>query len=310
MLLAVSLGLLAAFLNAAAASLQQHGTQLAHYSLPPHRSGSALALAPALARRLVHTRVWLAGWVTDLSGFVVQAAALTFGSVALVQPLLVTELLFALPLATAWSRRMPGRRAWWSAAAISGGVALFLAVPGAAPIDGGANRERIILAGFLAAALVAILLLASIRRRPLVQATLVAVAAGLCFAMSAVLLKLTSEDLLERGIAATATDWVGYALAVATLSGLLLVQWAFTTGSLAAAVAAMTITNPIASYLVGVLAFHAAPPKTPGALTALAGAGALISVGVVGLSHSSIVRPMDDTRRDGARPRRSTEDER
>ncbi|BCB76355.1 hypothetical protein GCM10022251_24450 [Phytohabitans flavus] len=294
MLLAVSLGLLAAFLNAAAASLQQHGTQLAHQSLPPHRGGSPLAIVPTLARRLVHTRIWLAGWVTDLSGFVAQAGALTAGSVALVQPLLVTELLFALPLATAWSRRMPGRRAWVSAAAISGGVAIFLAVPDAAPVDGAANRERIIVAGVLAIIVVGVLLLVALGRRPLVQATLVAVAAGLCFAMSAVLLKLTSEDLLERGIAATATDWVGYGLAAATLSGLLLVQWAFTTGSLAAAVATMTITNPIASYLVGVWAFHAEPPTTAGALAGVAGAGALISAGVVGLSHSSIVRPTQD----------------
>jgi multisubunit Na+/H+ antiporter MnhG subunit len=133
--------------------------------------------------------------------------------------------------------------------------------------------------------------LASAGRQPLVQALLLAVAAGLCFAMSAVLMKLTATDLLERGVAATAEDWVGYALAASTLTGLLLGQWAFATGSLAAAIAAMTITNPIASYLVGVLAFHVAPPTSPGALAAVAGAGALISAGVLGLSRSSIVRP-------------------
>ncbi|BCB91749.1 hypothetical protein Psuf_090620 [Phytohabitans suffuscus] len=136
-----------------------------------------------------------------------------------------------------------------------------------------------------------LLVLASTGRRQLVQATLLAVAAGLCFAMSAVLMKLTAADLLERGVAATAVDWPGYALAVSTVAGLLLGQWAFATGSLAAAVAAMTITNPIASYLVGVFAFHVAPPTDAAALAAVAASGALITAGVVGLSHSSIVRP-------------------
>ncbi|MDQ7905771.1 DMT family transporter [Phytohabitans sp. ZYX-F-186] len=293
--LAVSLSLVAAFLFAAAASLQQHGAQAANNSLEPPRTRgrvrATLAPLPALARRLVRSRVWLAGWVVNLVGFLTQAAALHFGSVALVQPLLVTQLLFALPLATAWSRRMPSRLAWSSAAAITGGVALFLAVRGAAPVEGDPNREHIILSGLATVVAVAGLVLASAGRRALVQATLLAVAAGLCFAMSAVLMKLTAADLIERGVGATARDWVGYALAGSTLAGLLLGQWAFATGSLAAAVAAMTITNPIASYLVGVLAFHVAPPTSPGALAAVAGAGALISAGVFGLSHSSIVRP-------------------
>jgi drug/metabolite transporter (DMT)-like permease len=294
-LLAVSLGLLAAFLFAASASLQQHGAQAANSSLAPRLGGgrvrSTLAPLPALARRLVRSRIWLAGWAINLMGFLTQATALHFGSVALVQPLLVTQLLFALPLATVWSRRRPSRLAWSSAAAISGGVAVFLAVRGAAPVEGDPNREHIILAGLSAVVVVALLVLASAGRQPLVQALLLAVAAGLCFAMSAVLMKLTASDLLERGVAATAEDWVGYALAASTLTGLLLGQWAFATGSLAAAIAAMTITNPIASYLVGVLAFHVAPPTSPGALAAVAGAGALISAGVLGLSRSSIVRP-------------------
>ncbi|BCB91748.1 hypothetical protein Psuf_090610 [Phytohabitans suffuscus] len=134
MLPAVSLGLLAAFLFAASASLQQHSAHVAKQSLgssPAHgRVRSSVAPLPALARRLVRSRLWLVGWATNLVGFLTQAAALHFGSVALVQPLLVTQLLFALPMATAWSRRRPSRLAWMSAAAISGGVAIFLAVRG------------------------------------------------------------------------------------------------------------------------------------------------------------------------------------
>jgi drug/metabolite transporter (DMT)-like permease len=296
MLLVVLLSLIAAFLFAAAASVQQHAVRATAPAEPGTMPASEVArplviLLPllALARRLVRSRLWLLGWLTNLVGFLIQAAALKVGSVALVQPLLVTQLLFALPMASAWTRRWPLHRDWLAGLAISGGVAVFLSVRGTAPLRGEPDRWRVILAGVSAAGLVVLLLVAAIRRQPAVHAALVAVAAGLCFAMSAVLTKLTAEDLVHRGVAATAVDWVGYCLAASTLIGLVLEQDAFGAGSLATAVAAMTITNPLASYLIGVLAFHASPPTTPGALAAVAGAGLLLFVGVLGLAHSPTV---------------------
>ena len=119
---------------------------------------------------------------------------------------------------------------------------------------------------------------------------MLSVGAGLCFAVSAVLMKLTANDLVERGVAATAADWPGYTLAASALTGVVLGQWAFATGSLPTAVATMTITNPVASYLIGMLAFPT-PQLGPSRLAATALAGALIVAGVVALSRSSIVQP-------------------
>jgi drug/metabolite transporter (DMT)-like permease len=313
-LLVVILGLLAAFLFAASASLQQ---QAAHRTAAhgaaggalPTDSGAHAILRPMLVvlrpllrlvRQLLRNRLWLFGWVTNLLGFLIQATALHFGSVALVQPLLVTQLLFALPMASAWRRTWPSAGDWLGAAAICGGVAVFLAVRGVVPLSGQPDRRRVILAGLCVAAAVGVLVMVSAGRRHIVHATLIAIAAGLCFAMSAVLIKLTAEDLLGRGVRATAVDWPGYALAVSTLAGLLLEQGAFAAGSLSSAVAAMTITNPLASYPIGVLAFHAMPPTSPGALAALAGSGALLVFGVSVLSRSPSVEP--DIELDLARP--------
>ena len=294
MLLAVFLGLLAGFLFAAAASLQQRAarrTVTRPDDSPPAASRSVLGGLLALVRKLVRNRLWLTGWVTNLLGFLAQALALHFGSVALVQPLLVTQLLFALPLATAWARRWPTVRDWLAAAAITAGLVVFLAVRGVAALSGAPNRSRVILAGLCAIVLVCALVTVSAGRRPLVHSTLIAIAAGVCFAMTAVLIKLTMEDLLERGIPATAVDWPGYALAACTLTGLLLEQGAFAEGSLPAAVAAMTITNPVAGYLAGVLAFHVMLPSSPGAWVALAGSGALLFAGTVALAHSPNMQP-------------------
>jgi drug/metabolite transporter (DMT)-like permease len=293
---AVAFGLFAGFLFAASAALQQHVAQrtaTAEHIADELFSKSIWRPLYDLLRRLVRRPLWLLGWVTNLFGFVVQAVALHFGSVALVQPLLVTQLLFAMPLSTAWARRWPKFIEWFGVITISAGEAVFVAVREVAPVGGEPHRYRILLAMVIAAGLVFLLVMAAAGRRSLWHATLVSIAAGICFAISAVLILLTTDDLLHRGVLATAIDWPGYCLALSTMTGLILEQGAFATGSLSAAVAAMTITNPLASYLLGVLAFRIKPPTSAGALTALSVSGALLIVGVAALSRSPTVRKPD-----------------
>jgi hypothetical protein len=119
---------------------------------------------------------------------------------------------------------------------------------------------------------------------------LVGVAAGLCHALNAVYLKLTVEDLYHTGTVATLFDWPVYALAATAVSGMLLVQIAFASGPLPPAVAAMSVTNPVASFVLGILAFDAPAPRGPGVLTAIAAAGVLITLGIVGLANASSTR--------------------
>jgi drug/metabolite transporter (DMT)-like permease len=297
-LFAVGFGLLAAFAFAASASLQQHA---AHEEPPPKnvdadadgrltRRTAIFGALWQLIRRLIRSPLWLVGWVTNLLGFAIQAVALQFGSIALVQPLLVTQLLFALPLASAWHHRWPVLRDWFSAMVIVAGLVVFLAVRDVSPLADKPDRVKLILGCFAAAGAVVVLVLVAAGMPIAVRATIIAVAAGVCFAVSAAMIKLTSDDLIHRGVVATARDWPGYTLAASTVAGLLLEQGAFAAGSLPAAVAAMSVTNPIVSYLLGVFAFGVAAPTTVSALAGLAGAGALICVGAVGLAHSPIVR--------------------
>jgi drug/metabolite transporter (DMT)-like permease len=293
LLLAVGCALVAAILFAGSASLQQHAAQEAVPATAPRSEPLRASLIVVgmlrLMRLLVRRRLWLIGWCTNLVGFGVQALALHFGSVALVQPVLVTQLLFAVPLAAAWQRLKPRRWDWVAAALICGGLVVFLTVRGVVPTDREADRIRLIWACLAAAAGVIAIVVASVRFSRRTRATLLAVAAGLCFAVTAAMIKLTTADLLHRGVAATAHDWPGYTLAVATVTGLLLEQGAFAGGSLPSAVAAMIITNPIVSYAIGVLAFGVAFPHGALHLAALVGAGALISIGAVGLAHSPLV---------------------
>ena len=56
--------------------------------------GSTSGLLLRMARR----PIWLAGIAADAAGFALQAVALTIGRLAVVQPLLVSSVVFALPL--------------------------------------------------------------------------------------------------------------------------------------------------------------------------------------------------------------------
>ena len=62
---------------------------------------------------LLRNPVWLAGWAALAGGFVFQALALHVGQLSVVQPLLVTELVFALLLRRVWLRQHIRGATWW-----------------------------------------------------------------------------------------------------------------------------------------------------------------------------------------------------
>jgi hypothetical protein len=277
----VLLGLLTSFLFALAAYFQQKAAR------QTEREGTnVIEGLYALMRKLVRDRVWLTGWIVNLGGFAVQALALHLGSVAMVQPLLATQLMFALPMSSLERKQWPRLRDWCSALGICGGLVLLLVVVDAAPLQGNADRGKIIVAVLCELAIIALLVPMARRINHEVMNVATAACAGLCFSMTGVFLKLTGDDLANHGVAYTATDWVGYALAGSTLLGLVLEQAAFANGPLPWAIATKDSMNPIASYAVGVLAFPVAVPNGADSLAGIAGAGALLILGAIGLAHS------------------------
>jgi multisubunit Na+/H+ antiporter MnhG subunit len=200
---------------------------------------------------------------------------------------MTTQVLFTIMLSSWMARRWPTVLDWLSGSAICGGVALLMAVDGAAPLTGDADRGRVLLVAVAAAGSVAVLVVASrFRPSPALAALLLACAAGVCFAMTAMFMKLTTDDLIERGVAATARDWVGYGLAASTSIGLALGQLSHAAGPLPWSISAMNIVNPLVSYISGMIAFHAELPTSAGALAGIFGAAALLFLGVVGLVRS------------------------
>ena len=286
MIAVTALGLAAAFLFALSAFLQQRAARAAVGDTSTLRDASGVM---RLLGRLMRNRTWLVGWITNLCGVGTQAAALKVGSVAAVQPLMASQLLFVLTLASGEQRRWPSARDWLSALAVCAGLVLLLTAD-ASSLTGAPHRHRVLMATACMVGLIVILRQLSRHTFPWLAGPLVGVAAGLCHALNAVYLKLTVEDVYHGGAAVTLFDWPVYALAVTAVSGMLLVQIAFASGPLPPAVAAMSVTNPVASFVLGILAFDAPAPRGLGVLSAIVASGVLITVGIVGLANASSTR--------------------
>jgi drug/metabolite transporter (DMT)-like permease len=289
-ILGTAFALLTALLNALAAGYQQRASHLvAGREKPPARpDGFVVRYMPVLRQfgGLLRHPVWWWGWVFNTLGTLTQAGALHFASVARVQPLLTTQLVFDLPLSARESRRRPLPRDWLAVVAICAGVAVFLAVRGAAPGNGAPDRPAVLLSMGACTAGAGLLVVLAAGRSSLTRAALFGVASGVCHAATAVLIKLTIADLTGPGILATARDWPGYGIAISTVLGVVLAQGAYAAGSLAVAVAASTVTAPVVAYVLGVFTFDVPPPTGAGTLAAVVVSLVLLSVGAVILAHS------------------------
>src|SRR5205807_5181639 len=117
MVVASALG--SALLYAVAAVTQQR----AAYAQPLERS-----LRLSLLINLLRRPLWLVGLTCDLGAFLLQFWALDHGSLVLVQPLLVSGLLFALPLGAVVSHERMTRNDWIGGALVVIGLSAFLIV--------------------------------------------------------------------------------------------------------------------------------------------------------------------------------------
>jgi drug/metabolite transporter (DMT)-like permease len=197
---------------------------------------------------------WLAGIVADGLGFVAQAGALAIGRLVVVQPLLATAVVFALPLNAKLGGRRPARQQLVAAVAVTVGLGAFLL---ASDPEGGvddASTRGWIISFALCGVVCTGLALAGRGQSPARRAALLGIAAGILFALSAALTKAT-VDQFDDGVFAVFTDWHLYALVVVGYISMMLSMAALQTGALAPAVATQMSLDPIVSVLLGTLAF-------------------------------------------------------
>ena len=201
--------------------------------------------------RLLGDRHWWLGSAVAAVGFGLQAAALGLGSVLLVQSLLVTSLLFALPIGAYLAHRRLSRAEWGWAALLAVSVAVIVTVgnPTAEHARASAATWALVLA-FLGGALVGCLVLARTASGPL-RAVLLAFVSGALWGVFAVLTKGVVH-LLGDGVEALLRAPELYAWAAVGVAGTVWQQASFRAGSLSGSLPTMAISEPVVAAGLGV----------------------------------------------------------
>ena len=253
------------------------GTSLQHHAAGPATGlrKSGLQMISRLARR--------PGWWLGLSlsgvAFALHAAALHWGALALVQPVIVSGIVFAVLARSALDHRLPSRRevAWSAVTWLGLGLFILVAHPGPP------RTPRLAHAGWflvVALAIVALLVLASDKmhvaeRRGL----LLGGASGILFGLVAGLVKLVLAQA-SFGVALVLVDWPLWAMVAVGVWALLLSQRAYQAARLSASMPLLNICDVMVAIAFGSLVFGERLYNTPLSLVVELLGLVLMAVGV------------------------------
>ncbi|MFI6036516.1 DMT family transporter [Streptomyces sp. NPDC051315] len=239
-------------------------------------------LSPRLLLDLVRVPRWLGGIGLMVAGMALGAIALGHGEISLVEPLLATNLLFALALSRHQCKQPLGRQGWAGLLLLAGGVTAFIV---AGEPRGGTALDDPLRHWLIIGAMVglALLLTAFAKRRSRLSsgAVLLSLAAGLLYGVQDALTRVSGERLAEGGLVELLTGWQPYAVLALGVTGLVLVQSAFETAPLRLSLPALTAAQPLAGIICGVGFLGDRLRTDAGALTWEAAGLAAVVAGIV-----------------------------
>jgi drug/metabolite transporter (DMT)-like permease len=276
LLVAVTAALATALFYGVSAILEQRSV---------HQVAERGVFAPRLLIDLARRPLWLASIVATVIGAALQALALHYGPLALVQPILVLDLLFAVLIASALRRKAPDRVMFAGVVCCTAGVAVFLAVSqpsgGTENVSLPAVLPLAILLGVVLAICLTWAKFGPRTARPMV----LGLACGVCNGVAAFLLKLVTFSLAQ-GFSEPLEQWPVYALAIVGPVGFLLNQEAFQSGTLIApALAVITTVTALVSIGIGYLWLNENVASGPAdVVTEVVSLGAM-TAGVAMLAH-------------------------
>lgn len=223
--------------------------QRATMDVPSEDGVSTKMLATLLRRPL-----WWAGSAAAILGFVFQALALIKGSLILVQPILVSALLFTLPLSARLSGRRVTRGEWTWAGVLTASLVVFVLLAKPGPKENPASTTTAIAVSVVCGVLILACIAIAVRFPAGWQrAMLLAISVGVLFGLVVMLTKIFMRAAAEDGLLAQLVTPVPYLLVGLGVFAMLLQQSAFHAGALQMSVPTMLVLEPVVAILLGAM---------------------------------------------------------
>jgi drug/metabolite transporter (DMT)-like permease len=252
---------------------------------------------------LVRDRRWLLGLFTMVLGQLLSAWVIGHLVLSVAEPLLAANLLFALLLAWPLSGQRLAKSEVVGAVTLIAGVAVLslarsvrsteITVGSAANWPFAAIAIAVAAYGFAALGR---------RRSDDLRATLTGASAGLVFGLQDALTRHTVQTLEAHQIAGLVASWSGYALLVAGVVALWLMESAFNAGPLHASLPAITAGEPVAGITIGIMVFGDRMHTSAGLIAVQAAGFAALIAGVILVARGPALTAVRGSHRPDARP--------
>lgn len=243
----------------------------------------------SLVGRLMRRRVWWIGVAAMAGGYVLVGWSLGSGNLVLVEPLIASNLLFALLVAAAWARRRPMRRSILGALALAGGVAGFVAAGN--PHGGRSVHIPVATWGWtgacVAGAVVGLVGWAS-RRDGAARAATLGAATGVLYGMQDALTRRVYGGLHD-GLTPMLASWPVWTLVAVGALGVVMAQNAFDCAPLTASLPAISVGEPVVGIALGIVVFHSHVQTDVRSVCIEAASLAVMLVGAVAVSRARVV---------------------
>jgi drug/metabolite transporter (DMT)-like permease len=237
-------------------------------------------------RFVVTKPAWLLGILIGAVAFVLHATALKLGAIALVQPIMITGVVLAVPVRTALDRSLPSARELRSVLITAVGLSTFLVMANPAPSTEPPDRQAALLGTLLCFGLAAVVSASGTRvHRSETRAMLLGISAGILFGLVAALIKLVVGELEHP--ADLLTSWPLWALVGAGVTGMAVNQRSYHLAPLSMSMPVLNIVDVLVAIGLGAWAFDEAPAHSSVALVVQGVALACMAVGLhqIALTH-------------------------
>jgi drug/metabolite transporter (DMT)-like permease len=250
---------------------------------------TAGTLNPRLLLELIRQPVWVLGIVTVIVGLGLQLVALAFGPLVLVQPLLVTGVLFGAVFSALLAHRSVDRLVVLGALGCVAGLSAFLVLarPTGATTPRADGWALVPLAIGLGVIVLGCLAVAA-RFSGAVHVAALAAATGVLYGITAGLMKVVTGQFRANGFLEPFEHPLLYVVCAVGPMGFLLSQNTFQQGTLIApALAIITIVDPLVGVAIGVSWLGERVNSSPAVLAGQVISAVVLIGSVVLLTHRS-----------------------